>query len=202
MATTKNTVAETAKKTTKRTSTSRANSKSSNSSANEEVKASTSTESVSTQIKYKVRQTIDPNTIVPVTNGFQGLLVVKNRRTNDTFIFEEFGDVQDMTYGDLKAIRSSDRAFFENNWLLFDDPEILDALDVTKYYSKALSISGFDDLFEKEPNEIKRIIAGLSKAQRRSVAYKARNMIILNELDSLKVIDVLEESLGIKLLER
>lgn len=158
-------------------------------------------ESIST--KYQVRTTVDPNAVIPVTNGFQGMLVVKNRRSGEIIaIFEEFGDVQDITYGDLKSIKASDKAFFENNWLLFDDPEIIEALVVTNYYEKSLSLHGFDDLFSKSPEEIKGIISKLSKAQKRSVAYKARNLIIDNKLDSLKVIDALEESLAIKLLER
>ncbi len=152
--------------------------------------------------QYKVKSNLDPNTIITVKNGFHGQLVYKSKKTSETFIWEGFGDEQDMELQELKNARNSARAFFENNWFLIDDPEVLDYLGVTQYYKNALTYETFDELFKKKPSEVKAILAKLSKGQRNSVAYRARQLIADGLIDSLKVIDTLEECLEIELIER
>ena len=39
---------------------------------------------------------IDPDQIVTVKNGFQGRLIYKSPRTGERFVWEGFGDEQDM----------------------------------------------------------------------------------------------------------
>lgn len=152
--------------------------------------------------ELKVRKLIDPNTIVTVTNGFQGVLVCQNKRTQETFIWENYGDEQELTFGDLRTIFSSDKEFFINNWFLIDNPEVLEALNATRFYKNSLGIDGMETLFDNDSDTIMHIVNGLTDAQKRTVAYKARNMIVEKTLDSISKIEALEESLGILLLER
>lgn len=87
----------------------------------------------------KLRKTLPPEAIIPVINGFQGKLIAQNRRTHEEFIWEEFGDVQDLTFADVKSIYSTDKAFFSNNWFLFEDTlvlEVLNAENITPMHSQ------------------------------------------------------------------
>lgn len=152
--------------------------------------------------QYKVKQNLDPNTIVTVKNGFQGHLIYKSRRTNERFEWESFGDEQDMDLQELKNAKNSSKAFFVNNWFLIDDPEILNYLGVSQYYKYALNFASFDDLFEKSPDEIKDTISRLSVGQKKSVAYRAKELIANGVIDSIKVITALEDSLSIELIDR
>jgi hypothetical protein len=152
--------------------------------------------------KYRVKQNLDPNTIVTVRNGYQGKLIYVSRRTQERFIWESFGDEQDMDLQELKNAKNSSKAFFENNWFLIDDPEILEYLGVSQYYKYALNFDAFNDLFDKSPDEIKDIISHLSTGQKKSVAYRAKQLIADQVIDSIKVITALEESLSIELVER
>lgn len=152
--------------------------------------------------QYKVKKNLDPNMIVTVKNGFQGRLIYKSRRTNERFEWETFGDEQDMDLQELKNARNSSKAFFVNNWFLIDDPEVLEYLGVSQYYKYALNFKSFDDLFEKAPDDIKETIAHLSAGQKKSVAYRAKELIADGTIDSIKVINALEESLSIELIDR
>lgn len=163
----------------------------------------TDIEDVSTEKKqYRVKKNLDPNMIVTVKNGFQGLLVYKSRRTNERFVWETFGDEQDMDLQELKNARNSSKAFFENNWFLIDDPEVLEYLGVSQYYKYALNFDSFDGLFNKTPDEISDTISRLSTGQKKSVAYRAKELIANGSIDSIKVINALEESLSIELIDR
>ena len=152
--------------------------------------------------KYRVKQTVDMNTIIPVRNGFQGTLIYKSRRTQELFEWGAFGDEQDMTIQELRDAKNSSKSFFENNWFLIDDPEIIEYLGVSQYYKNALSYADFDNLFKNSPEEIKRIVSGLSDGQKRSVAYRAKQLIADGEIDSIKIINALEESLSVELIEK
>ena len=151
---------------------------------------------------YKVKKKLDPNMLIPVRNGFHGPLVYISKKTREEYFWSEFGDEQEIELAELKNARSSSKKFFENNWFMIDDPEVLEYLGVTPMYKYALRIDSFDDLFSKTPKGIEETIAKLSKGQRRSVAYRAKQLIEDEEIDSLKVIETLEKALGIELIER
>lgn len=149
-----------------------------------------------------VPKDIDPNQYVTVRNGFQGQLVYQSKRTGETFIWSNFGDEQEIELRELKNAKNSSKKFFENNWFMFDEPWIIDYLGVRQFYKNALPIDSFDDVFTKKPAELKKIIASLSDGQKRSLAYRANELIHEKKLDSLSVIEVLEDSLHIQLIEK
>lgn len=153
--------------------------------------------------QYKVKRQLDPHTIVSVRSGFHGLLIYKSKHTGETFEWADFGDEQDMELQELRSAKAStDKVFYENNWFIIDDPEIVEFLGVAKYYQNSLKIDEFDTLFEMSPEEVSAKVAKLPKGQRMSVAYRARKMIENGDIDSIKLINALENSLGVELIER
>lgn len=151
---------------------------------------------------YKVKKNLDPNMVVTIKNGFQGRLVYQSKKTGETFIWEEFGDEQDMELSEVKAARNSSKKFFINNWFLIDDPEVIEYLGVEQYYKHALNSENFDEIFNKTAKEIKEIISQLSTGQKRSLAYRAKQLIEDGTVDSIKVIKALEDGLGVELILR
>lgn len=154
-----------------------------------------------TATKIKASE-IDPNQTVVVRNGFQGKLVYQSRKTGEVFEWDHFGDEQDIELAELRNARSSAKAFFEKNWFMFDEDWVIDYLGVGRYYKHALRIDEFDDLFKKSAKEVEEILSNLSDGQKRSVAYRARQLINEGAIDSNKVISALETGLGVELIER
>lgn len=153
--------------------------------------------------QYRVKRQLDPHTIVTVRNGFDGLLIYKSRHTGEIFEWAGFGDEQEIELQELRSAKASnDRAFFENNWFIIDDPEVVEFLGIEKYYKNSLKIDEFDALFEMNPDAVIAKVAKLPRGQRMSVAYRARKLIEEGELDSIKLINALEGSLGVELIER
>lgn len=152
--------------------------------------------------KKPVVKDIDPHDLVTVRNGFPGKLVYISKKTGERFVWEELGDEQDIEIGELRNAKSSAKAFFENNWFMFEDQWIVDYLGLNKYYRYALKIEDFDDVFAKDPEEIEKIIEGMTPGQRKSMAYRARALIADGEIDSNKVISTLEKCLNTQLVER
>lgn len=145
---------------------------------------------------------IDPDQYVIVRNGFQGKLTYISKRTGEKFKWEEFGSEQEMELSELKNAKSSNKKFFINNWFMFDEPWIIDYLGMNQYYKFAVKIEDFDKLFEMSPEEIEDTISKISDGQKKSIAYRARDLIVNGEIDSNKVINTLERCLGIDLIEK
>lgn len=151
---------------------------------------------------YKVKKDLNPNMMVTVKNGFNGTLVYKSKRTGEVFVWDSFGSEQEMELQDLKSAKNTYKAFFINNWFLFDDPEIIEWLGMTQYYKHALNTESFNELFNSTPEEIKKTVAKLSAGQKKSAAFRAKQLIQEGKIDSIKIINALEESLSVDLIER
>lgn len=193
-----------ANKTQKTNSTVKTNSTAkTNSNANKN-SDSTVSEAVKEPVKKAVPKDIDPNQLITVYNGFQGGLVYVSPRTKEVFKWDSFGDTQEIELRELRNAKSSSKVFFINNWFMFNDDEswVIDYLGVRNFYKNALSIDHFDDIFSKSPNEIIAIVSNLSDGQKRSVSYRARQLISSGDIDSNKAIAALEEALGEELVER
>ena len=162
------------------------------------------TEAAERQQKPMIPKQIDPHEYIVVRNGSVGKLVYISPRTGERFVWEEFGDEQEMELQELRNAKAANKKFFEKNWFLFDEDYdwVIDYLGARAYYRNAIGIDDFEKLFRKKPSEISKIIAGLSDGQKRSVSYKARQMIAEQKIDSMKVVDTLEKSLGVELIER
>ena len=161
-----------------------------------------SMETSETTKKPVVPKEIDPNQIITVRNGFQGRLVYKSKRTGERWSWESFGAEQDMELSELKNARNSNKKYFINNWFMFDEDWVIDYLGMRQYYKNSLNIQDFDQLFKKPVGEIEDIISKLSEGQRKSVAYRAKQLIAEEEIDSNRVINTLEKCLGVELVER
>lgn len=147
---------------------------------------------------------IDPNQIIIVLNGFQGKLVYESPRTHELYRWDAFGDEQEMELRELRNAKSSAKKFFLNNWFMFRDEDawVIDYLGLNQYYKNAINLDDFDELFTKPASEIEKVVSKLSVGQKKSVAYRARQMVLDGEIDSNKAIAALEKSLGVDLVER
>lgn len=144
---------------------------------------------------------IDPDQFVTVYNGSQGRLVYVSGRTGEYYGWDSFGSEQEMTLRELRNAKNSHKAFFVNNWFMFRDPWIIDYLGVKQYYRGALTLDEFDNVFELPADEMAEVLSKLSDGQKKSLSYRARQLIMSGEIDSLKAIRTLESVLGIELIE-
>lgn len=162
----------------------------------EDAKASAS------KAKQKIKaKDIDLNQYITVRNGFQGMLIYVSKRTGEVFEWDEFGDEQEMELGELKNAKNSNKNFFINNWFMFDDPWVIDFLGVGQFYKNTLPIEEFDSIFEMDAAEAAKVLHGIPDGQKRSIAYRARQLISENAIDSMKLVSVLEKELGVDLIE-
>ena len=147
---------------------------------------------------------VDMNQYITVRNGYPGQLVYTSKRTGEKFFWEHYGDEQDIQLMELRNARNTSKKFFDHNWFVFDEEYdwVIDFLAVRAFYNNIINLEGIDALLKKTPKKIEKELATLTNGQKRTVAYRAMEMIRNKEIDSLSVIEVLEKGLGIALVER
>lgn len=151
----------------------------------------------------KPAPSLKPEDFVVVRNGFNGRLVYRSRNTGETYTWDAFGSEQEIELRELKRARNSSKAFFINNWFMFDDPAVIDWLGVGMFYKNTLGIDKLDELFSMPPADIEQTIRLLPKGQKETVANRARELVKQGGvIDSVRVIEALERSLGITLIQR
>lgn len=153
---------------------------------------------------------LDDSVLISVkSNTFGGLLFV-NPRTGDKTEWSGCGDVQTLTMGDLRAMKGTQRAFFENQWIFivgvdesgYDDvtaEDIYKNLMVTQYYKNILDPDNYVEMFSWEPHRIKEAVSMMSDGAKMNLVVAANTSIEDGTLDSLRKIQVLEECLGCEL---
>lgn len=162
----------------------------------------TSGKEVDKEQKRIVVKDIDPEQYVVVRNGFHGKLIYKSSHTGEKFLWNEFGDEQEMQLRELRNAKNSAKKFFINNWFMFTESWVIDYLGVGNFYKNAVDIENFDEIFKKPASELKCMIESMSAGQKKSLAYRATELISSGEIDSRKTIAALEDALKIELIEK
>lgn len=143
---------------------------------------------------------ITNETMVECRNGTAGNLIYKSTlNPGYTVEWEAFGNVQEMEYRELVSMRGNQRRFFEENWILIDDPAIIKKLGVERYYKNSLTTDNFNDVFTMPADEIKKIVPTLPGGTKDAIASEAKKKIETGELDSRSAIKALEDSLSVEL---
>lgn len=155
---------------------------------------------------------LDDTLRVIVQSNVHGGLLFINQRTGDKTEWDRFGDKQTLTMGDLRSMKGSQRAFFENNWIFVESvdeagyedvtPEdVYKALMVTQYYKDSLTPNNFHELFRMSPDELRKSIHRMSADAKTNLIVAANDGIRNGSLDSLRVIQTIEDALGCELVK-
>lgn len=143
----------------------------------------------------------DDHDLVLVKNGTSGELVYIAPRTGVTYIFDSFGDEQEIPFGELKATRMGNYAtFFKRQWFLIDDQEVIKQLGIEKYYKDQLSYNELNEIFNLNKEDIVKRVKNISEYQRDTLGYLTVKKIKNNEINDLNVIRSLEDVLHTKLI--
>lgn len=148
------------------------------------------------------KEVITNNTPVICRNGTRGNLIYKSTRNLGYEVeWSEFGEEQQIEFGELLVMRGSQRRFFEDNWIIIDDPEVVKKLGVGKYYKNVPSVEDFDDIFDLPADELKETISQMSDGMKDSVRIRARELLQDGVIDSRSTINAIQEATGFDIVE-
>lgn len=165
----------------------------------------TNTEDVTKSVVKTTKATRIPlDTMVTVVcNTIGGATYISKKASGYIVEWEDFGSEEYMELGELVAMRNTDRRFFEDNWIVLEDTDEYDAiqlyefLKVSKYYTNVFTSRNIDELFSYSKDKIAKTISTLSRGMKETIAVRAKQKLDDNTLDK-NIVDTLESALGIQ----
>lgn len=167
----------------------------------------------STEVKSeKKKLKLDDNVSILVASNIFGELVYINHKTGDKYTWQNMGDIQSLYVSDIRAMKSNQRKFLEENWIvitgiadtsdIYDDVDLNDiyeALQISSYYKEFLCPSNLNDVFNWSVDEIRKKVSKMPTSTKETIAIRANELIKDGILDSIKKVKVLEEVIGCEL---
>lgn len=167
---------------------------------------------VDTVVKDKKKLKLDDNVSILVASNIFGELIYVNHKTGDKYTWETMGDVQSLYVSDIRAMKSNQRKFLEENWIVitgiadtFDEyenvdlTEIYEALQISNYYKEFLCPSNLNDVFNWSIDEIRNKVSKMPTSTKETIAIRANELIKAGIIDSISKVKVLEEVIGCEL---
>ena len=152
--------------------------------------------------KRKPLPKVDLNELVEVESCFHGDLNFVSAKTGRRANWGEFGSVDYLSVEDLMSMRNTQPAFFKNNWIILvgeNAQDVFDYLQLGRFYKNYRSLDDFTELFSMSPEDLKAALDDMNAESKENVARHAYALIQEGELDSVRIIEVIENSTGFDL---
>lgn len=173
-------------------------------------KKATTKETKTNEPKLRERLVLDNNVILNVQSTTFGKLVYVNTQTGDKVVWEHENEIQQVTAGNLREMKSRQPGFFKNYWIriigiedideTYQDrtiEEIYKALTLQQYYEN--SMMDIEDLILNHTDEIPTYLNKMGKSFKTSLIIRCNDMIESGKLDAFSKIKKMEEILGTEL---
>lgn len=173
-------------------------------------KKATTKETKTNEPKQRERLVLDNNVILNVQSTTFGKLVYVNTQTGDKVVWEHENEIQQVTAGNLREMKSRQPGFFKNYWIriigiedideTYQDrtiEEIYKALTLQQYYEN--SMMDIEDLILNHTDEIPTYLIKMGKSFKTSLIIRCNDMIESGKLDAFSKIKKMEEILGTEL---
>lgn len=130
-----------------------------------------------------------------------GRLIYTSKKTGLSYIWEDYGDVQEVQYSDLLALKSSRSAFLFKPYFIILDSDLVNvwAKDFERMYSIIALISNMDEFLSSDTSIVEKTLAELPDGLKNTVQNYAADMIRRGELDSVSMIQMIDNTLNCNL---
>jgi hypothetical protein len=146
------------------------------------------------------KPTLDKNELIPVMNITNGTLVYTSRKTGLSVKFEKYGDVEYLEIGELLTMRSGQKRYLDEPWILIMDDEVVQYLGLDKMYKKLVSPQNVDQIFSFDLETYKEVVENAPIGYAQLIISRAKERLKDGSLDSMAKIKVLEEKFKVELV--
>ncbi|WP_300077647.1 hypothetical protein [uncultured Thomasclavelia sp.] len=172
-------------------------------------KGSTTTKrTTAKKVKQKLR--LKDDVILNVESLIPGGLIYINHNTGDEVIWDNKGDIRQISVANIREMKARQKKFFTDNWiriLSIEDEgyegytveDIYDSLTLNNYYAN--SRVNIKDLILHHSDKIQEYINKMGDTFKTQVIITANDMILDGSLDSFKLIRKLEKILETDLMD-
>jgi hypothetical protein len=152
--------------------------------------------------KYRVvakKQTIKDDEKISVMSGSMGTVIYRSELTSRLYKFTKFGQMDKMPYSELVAIHNRFGGYFTDGWIVILDSRVQEEFGLLDMYKNILTPQNIDGIFKKSASELEVLIDNLPDGMKLSFINKAQELYEKDQIESHKVIKMIEEKFGFSL---
>lgn len=148
------------------------------------------------------KKELDRHRLVPVMNMTYGKLIYISRKTGAKWVWESYGDVDEIELFELQSMKTSYKGFLNDPLLLVLDEEIVDYLGLSKKYEDILKFEDLEVLFKMNNKEFADLLELAPKSLVVTIVSKAREMYENGTLESIWKVNYLNDKYGTDIGQR
>ena len=162
------------------------------------------------ETKQREKLVLNNDVILNVQSTTFGKLVYVNSQTGDKVVWENENEIQQVSAGNIREMKSRQPGFFKNYWIRiigiedadekYQDrtvEEIYKALTLQQYYEN--SMMDVEDLILNHTDQLSTYLSKMGKSFKTSLIVRCNDMIESRKLDSFSKIKQLEQILDVEL---
>lgn len=166
---------------------------------NAEIADAKEMETNSNRVLAKDNTSLKDEDKIRVMSGSMGTVVYHSDISRKSWKFTTFGQIQSIPYGELVAIKNNFPRYLKQGWFVILDKQIQDEFGLTKMYQNILTPDNIDSVFKKPIEELTVLVNNLPEGMKNTFINKAQQLYDTKNLDSMKVIDLIEQKFGFSL---
>ena len=152
---------------------------------------------------------IEDSLLINVKSNTFGKLIYTNHKTGEKTVWSNAGDIQTLSFADLRAMKANQSSFFLNQRIIIEDTDdenvkaedIYKALIVTKYYENLIDPTDFAKINSWTVSQIPNKVSKMTDSSKKNLVTALNEYIKEGKLDSVKKIKAFEEALQCELTQ-
>lgn len=143
---------------------------------------------------------IDANDMIPVRNVSSGSLTYISKKTGLEVRWMNPNDVELIPYAELQTMKAGQPAFLTRPFCIIEDEQVVDAMGLRNTYETFVAIKDVGEFFRLPVDQMEAQIKIAPKGIKETIAQHARTLVEMGQLDSVRIIKMLERELTVDLL--
>jgi hypothetical protein len=140
--------------------------------------------------------TIDRNEMIPCRSLVYGRLTYISTRNGLMTVWNDFGTLEYLEYGEILTMRASQPKFLNKPWIIIEDEEVVESIGGLKeMYDKLSDIGDINTFFNKNPKDFEDTFVKLPSGAKSLIATKGREMIENETLYDTRIINIIDKYL-------
>lgn len=121
--------------------------------------------------------------------------------TFETFSWLEVGDTQEMTYRQLRIMKSKHPRYFTEKWLLPKNDEVVKKLNLDKVYAIKITRNEFKVFYGDDVSSAEKLLVSISGETRNEVLEKFKKNVESGKVTNVKMIRLFEKQFDVDLMD-
>lgn len=169
------------------------------------VRSKTTTKKETAPVVKEEKRQFAKDDLILCTNVFAGTTVMIGKRTGNKYVWEGFGDEQEVEYEDLKSAALNKRSdFIYSPSILIQDEDFINEFPYLKeFYQNMIAPEDIVHLVETgTAKDLEKALKTLPRGLTDTIKGIVATMIQDGRLDSMKKIRIIDEVFGTELLKQ